>query len=172
MSAELRKMVTNSYLTHRESDKRNWNNGHSLQIHGGGCIRTPVICVVEGQLLIHRTKVWKRWGGSQRNPSRWTVLYSVFSLPRISTPLHITFLHMAQAVAVGSQTSPRKRTWLSEFSVVSGTVLVALSWVLTVLRGRLPSNCQTCPEIIMGQGRGAGFSKKDCSISGEKKEVG
>lgn len=48
MSAELRKTVTNSYLTHRKSDKRNWKDGQSLQTHGGGCIKTPSSRVVEG----------------------------------------------------------------------------------------------------------------------------
>ena len=60
MSAELRKMVTNSYLTHRESDNRNREDGHSLQTHGGAVLELLSSHVVEGKSLVHRTTVWER----------------------------------------------------------------------------------------------------------------
>lgn len=101
--------------------------------------------VVEGQSLVHRTKVWERWGGSQkpkldssvlhlfsqRNPSRHTVLYYIYSLPCISTPPYICCLHMGQDMAIGSQKSLRKRTQPSGLSVISGMAFVPLALVLT-----------------------------------------
>lgn len=81
-------------------------------------------CVLEGQSLVHRTKVWQRWDGSERNPS-WTVLYYIYSFASHLFPSsHLFSSRVAQAVAVVKDST----FWiLSHLRNSSG----CLAWVLT-----------------------------------------